>query len=60
MNDDIGHVSGTISAPGSTCAQLNSAFDLEGITGITFVDEVNPSPCRLATYGMYSVNSAKF
>ena len=59
MNEELGHVSGLVSGFGIVNTLPASIFNPEDITGITIANEVNQSPCRPATGGVYSVNSAK-
>ena len=59
MNEELGHVSGLVSGFGNVNTLTANFFNPEDITGVTFANEVNQSPCRPATDGMYSVNSAK-
>ena len=60
MDSEFGHKSSNVTGINGISTKVVNGFDPDdiGITEISFASEVNPSPCRPVTGGLYSVNSA--
>ena len=59
MNEELRNICNELSAIGNISSLAADVTCPGAVTGITIANEVNQSPCRPATDGMYSVNSAK-